>query len=990
MELNISMLRKLLLMLVTVFSFTVLQAQEKAVSGTVTDANDGMGIPGVSVVVKGTTVGTTTDIDGNYMLNVDANSTLVYSFVGYKTQEILVGEQTQINVVLSVETENLSEVVVIGYGQVKKDDATGSVTAISSDDFNKGAITSPQELLSGKTAGVQITSGGGAPGAGSTIRIRGGSSLSASNDPLFVIDGVPVDTEGINGMRNPLNTIHPSDIETFTVLKDASATAIYGSRASNGVIIITTKKGKKGGDLKVGYNGYFSVSTRSDEIDVLDATAYRELFNQQFGSNPNATALLGNADTDWQDEIFQTAISHDHNVSLTGGIKGVPFRASIGYTDQEGILKTSELQRNTASVGFSPSLFDDHLKINVNLKGMYIDNRFADTGAIGSAIAYDPTQPVFDETSPYGGYHTWTVGSTGDPVDIATTNPLALLQMRKDESTVKRSIGNAQFDYKMHFLPELKANLNVGYDYSKSDGTIFVPENASWEYDAQNGGGVDREYSQSKRNKLLDFYFNYVKDLDQIDSRVDAMVGYSWQHFWRSEQTYQTNVAGTIVDNDTDNRTENYLVSFFGRLNYSFKDRYLLTLTVRRDGSSRFADGNKWGTFPSAAFAWKVNEEAFLKNVDVVSDLKLRLGYGVTGQQNITSNDYPYLNSYTFSEANAQYQFGDKFVTTLRPSGYDVNIKWEETTTYNAGLDFGFFNNRITGAVDVYYRKTEDLLNTIPVAAGTNLTNQILTNVGDLENKGIEFEINTRPISTPDLFWEVGFNVTYNKNEITKLTAVDDPNYLGVATGGIAGGVGNNAQIHSVGHASNSFFVWEQVYDANGKPIEGLYVDRNGDGEITEDDKYHYKKAAPSVYLGFSSKLSYKNWDFSFAGRANFNNYVYNNVDSNAGVPGQMYYSAGYLTNVTEDALNTGFNRAQYLSDYYVQDGSFLKLDNITLGYSFNEVFNGKGNIRLYTTVQNVFTITDYEGLDPEVSSGIDNNIYPRPRTFLLGVNIDF
>jgi len=990
MELNISMLRKLLLMLVMVFSFTIIHAQEKVVSGTVTDANDGMGIPGVSVVVKGTTIGTTTDIDGKYTLSVDANSTIVYSFVGYRPQEILVSNQTQINIILSIETENLSEVVVIGYGQVKKEDATGSVTAISSDDFNKGAITSPQELLSGKTAGVQITSGGGAPGSGSTIRIRGGSSLSASNDPLFVIDGVPVDTEGVNGMRNPLNTIHPSDIETFTVLKDASATAIYGSRASNGVIIITTKKGKEGGELKVGYSGYFSVSNKSDEIDVLSATRYKELFNQKFGDNPNATALLGNENTNWQDEIFQTAISQDHNVSLTGGIKGVPFRGSVGYTDQEGILKTSELQRNTASVGFSPSLFDDHLKINVNVKGMYIDNRFADTGAIGSAIAYDPTQPVYDDASPYGGYHTWTVSSTGDPVDIATSNPLALLQLKRDESTVKRSIGNAQFDYKMHFLPELKANLNLGYDYSKSDGNIFVPEYASWEYDAQNGGGVDREYSQSKRNKLLDFYFNYVKDLDQIDSKVDAMIGYSWQNFWRSEKTFQTNVAGNIIDNDTDNKTENYLVSFFGRLNYTFKDRYLMTFTVRRDGSSRFADGNKWGTFPSAAFAWKVNEEAFLKNIDVVSDLKLRLGYGVTGQQNITSNDYPYLNSYTYSEANAQYQFGDRFVTTLRPSGYDVNIKWEETTTYNAGVDFGLFNNRITGAIDVYYRKTEDLLNTIPVAAGTNLTNQILTNVGDLENKGFEFEINTRPISTPDLFWEVGFNVTYNKNKITKLTAVDDPNYLGVATGGISGGVGNNAQIHSVGHASNSFFVWEQVYDANDKPIEGLYVDRNGDGEITEDDKYHYKNAAPSVFLGFSSRLSYKNWDFSFAGRANFNNYVYNNVDSNAGVPGQMYYSAGYLTNVTKDALNTNFDNVQYLSDYYVQDGSFLKLDNITLGYNFNEVFKGKGNLRLYTTVQNVFTITDYEGLDPEVSGGIDNNVYPRPRTFLLGVNIDF
>lgn len=979
---------KIVLFLVALLTFSMGYAQQKTITGKVTDAGNGEPLPGVTIVVKGTTNGTITNFDGAFSLNTEEGQTLAFSFIGYTPQEVLVGSSNVINLELAQSMENLEEVVVIGYGQVKKQDATGSVAAVSSDDFNMGAITSPQELVTGKIAGVQITNGGGAPGAGTTIRIRGGSSLSASNDPLFVIDGVPVDNDGISGMRNPLNTIHPSDIETFTVLKDASATAIYGSRASNGVILITTKKGRKGTPFKISYNGYSSVSTPSGSIDVLNADQFRKLVIEEKGADSNAAALLGSANTDWQDEIFETSISWDHNISATGNIADMPFRASIGYSDQQGILKTSGLNRLTGSFGINPSLFEDHLSINLNLKGMLIDNSFANGGAIGSAVSFDPTKPVYDQGNAYGGYFTWTQPN-GDPNTLSPNNPMALLMMHKDESSVQRSLGNLQFDYKFHFLPELKATLNLGYDYSKSEGTVVDENNAPWTF--SNGGGYKSEYSQDKKNELLDFYLTYAKDLETIDSRIDVMGGYSWQHFWRDNYNYATNGSGSEILNPKNwNPTESYLVSYFGRLNYTFKNRYLLTLTVRQDGTSRFSPDTRWGLFPSAAFAWKIKEESFLKDSKTVSDLKLRLGYGITGQQNIGNNDYPYLPRYTSSVSNARYQFGNEFYTTIRPEGYDANIKWEETTTYNIGIDYGFIDNRITGTIDAYYRKTDDLINFIPVPAGTNLTNMLLTNVGDLENRGVEFSIEGRIISKTDLSWKVGFNATYNENKITKLTATDDPNYLGVFTGGISGAVGNTIQIHSVGKPASSFFVYEQVYNENQKPIEGLYVDRNGDGEITGDDRYHYKKAAPDLFMGFNTMVNYKEWDFSFGGRINLGNYVYNNVWSSGGTLNNLYWSTGYMNNVPTNVLDTRFNNPEFFTDYYVKNASFLRLDNISIGRKFKNLYNDRMDIRLYGTVQNVFVVSQYKGLDPEVGNGIDNNLYPRPRVFMLGVSIDY
>jgi TonB-dependent starch-binding outer membrane protein SusC len=1027
---------KMILILFTLFIGLTGYAQSGVVSGVVTDAGDGATLPGATVVVKGSMQGTVTDIDGKYSISVEPNTIIVFSFIGYESQEILVQPGSTVNVSLVTELTALEEFVVIGYGVQKREDATGSVIAVDEKSFNRGNIVSPTELVAGKIAGVQITSGGGAPGDGATIRIRGGSSLSASNDPLIVIDGVPVDNEGISGMRNPLNTINPNDIETFTVLKDASATAIYGSRASNGVVIITTKKGTKDKPLTIGYTGNFSLSTPIKTIDVLSADQFRKEINDRF---PNQTGLLGDASTNWQDEIYQNAFGMDHNLNFTGGYKNIPYRFSIGYSDQDGILKTDNLQRTTLSANLNPTFFDDHLTVNLSAKYVNVQNQFADRGAIGAAVQYDPTKPIDSDVifNPYytddidgdgtadtvlmpqtdfGGYYAWIQSNGTDiPVEQGSANPVALLNLRDDQSDVNRFIGNVQLDYKFHFLPDLRANLNLGYDYSKSSGDVIVPDFAPWSYNPINGGGTLNYYEQEKKNELLDFYLNYVKNVESIKSRFDLMAGYSWQHFYRSNYSVNGNYSRDFTIDPVDGRpgvfsknffgepkrtfgidtvnapTESYLVSFFGRLNYTFNEKYLLTFTLRNDGTSRFSPDTRWGLFPSAAFAWKILDEPWMQSLDVLSQLKFRLGWGVTGQQNIGQGDYPYLPRYTQSNQFAQYQLGNQWYFTLRPEGYDYNIKWEETTTLNFGLDFGFANDRVYGSIDYYKRETKDLINFIPVPAGTNLTNFILTNIGNLENEGLEFAITTRPVSTDDMFWELGFNATFNRNEITKLTATDDPDYLGVETGGISGGVGNNIQMHSVGQPASSFFVYEQVYDVDGLPIQGMYVDRNGDGEITAADRYHFKKPAPDVFLGINSSFSYKNWDFSFAGRANIGNYVYNNVASENGVFERLYRPEGpYLGNITTSVYETNFINPQYLSDHFIVDGSFFRMDNISLSYLFPGVINGRADLRISATVNNAFIITDYDGIDPEISNGIDNRLYPRPRTYVLGLNLQF
>ncbi len=957
-------------------------AQNRNISGTVVDSQNNEPIVGANILVKGTLTGTVTDFDGKYSLTVPSGSTVVvFSFVGYDTQEITLGASSVIDIRL-VSGKVLDEVVVIGYGVAKKEDLTGSVTQVTSKSFNEGAVNTPEQLIVGRVAGVQVTSAGGAPGGGNTIRIRGGSSLTANNDPLIVIDGIPVDA-GISGSQNPLNTINPNDIESFTILKDASATAIYGSRASNGVIIITTKKGKTG-PVQLSYSGDFNIAQSAKRLEPLTADEFRTLVNEI--GTAQQIALLGDANTDWQDAIYQTATGTDHNLSAAGSIGDMlPYRVSLGFTNQAGILKTSNMDRYSGALSLSPKLLDEHLSINLNAKASMVKNRFADVGTIGNALIFDPTQPVMTGNDAFGGYFEW-LNSAGEPSVLAPRNPLARLEQREDLSTVNRFIGNAQFDYKFHFLPELRANLNVGMDRATGEGTVSVPLDAASEF--YNGeGGMDNSYAETKTNRLLDFYLNYGKTVNSIKSKFDVTAGYSYQGFHVENEFLTRDISGSRSDT-VDYEGEYVLISFFGRLNYTLNDRYLLTVTLRNDGSSRFSEDNRWGLFPSVALAWNVARENFLADSKVLTDLKLRVGYGVTGQQDI-GGFYPYLPRYTAGLDNAQYQFGNQFITTLRPEGYDANIKWEETTTWNAGIDFGFANNRINGTLDFYQRKTEDLLNFISVPAGTNLTNQLVTNIGNMDNRGVEFSLNGNVVNKNDWSWDVGFNITGQHTEITNLTLNDDPTFIGNPTGGISGGVGNNIQIHSVGYTPNSFFVFKQVYDANGKPVEGLYEDLNNDGQITELDKYRYNKPAPDVFLGFNTMLRYKNFDLSAVIRGNVNNYVYNNISSDRGIK-FVGNQLEFVNNTLSTALEDGFTSSEYFSDHYVENASFMRIDNITLGYAFDKLFTNRFNGRIYATAQNVAVMTNYTGLDPEVSNGIDNNIYPRPRTFLVGLNLNF
>ncbi|RIJ43172.1 TonB-dependent receptor [Pontibacter oryzae] len=963
--------------------------QEQTVRGTVKDAS-GTSLPGVAVVVKGTTRGTSTDLNGNFNIAVPANATLVFSYIGFQQQEVAVGNQAAFNITLQTDTKALQEVVVVGYGTQKKSDVTGAVTAVTSEDFVKGQNTTPEQLIQGKVAGVQITTNGGAPGSGSRIRIRGGASLTASNDPLIVIDGVPVDNAATSGAANPLNFLNPNDIESFNVLKDASATAIYGSRASNGVIIITTKKGKAGQKLSVNLSSQNSLSVINKKIDVLSADEFRDVVNAN--GSETQRALLGNASTDWQDLIYQDAFTTDNNVSVSGAYKMLPFRVSAAYLNQEGVLKTSQFERYTGSISLNPTFFDEHLKVNANYKGAKTNSQFADQGAIGAAVAFDPTQPVYATNNfgkDYGGYFQW-LDSKGLYNPLATRNPVSMLEQRKDRGEAYRSIGNVQLDYKFHFLPELHANLNLGYDRSESDGYTLTP--ANYAPDASSGGRRT-QFEQTKTNELVEFYLNYAKELAGLDSRIEATAGYSFQDFENNKPRFvATNAEGVPLSNVEAGLPENEIYrlrSYFGRVNYALKDRYLLTATVRLDGSSRFSSDNRWGTFPALALAWRINEEDFLKNSNTVSNLKLRLGFGVTGQQDIGSNFFPYLPRYSYSDNTAQYQLGDQFYNLYRPEGYDTGLKWEETQTWNAGIDFGFLNNRITGSLDYFFKDTKDLLALVAVAAGTNLTNELITNVGNLEARGIEAVLNFVPVDTDKITWNVGLNGTYQKREITSLSKVDNPDFEGYFVGGIAGGNDNRIQINTVGYAPNTFYVYKQVYDANGKPIEGLYADVNGDGEFNEKDKYRYKNAEPKVYLGINSDVSYNNWTLSFVARGSLGNYMYNNVYSNNGSYKAFSFS-NYLTNVSSNVNETEFDNFQLFSDYYMENASFLRMENISLGYDFGRLFNDAVALRLSANAQNVFVITKYNGLDPEIAGGIDNNFYPRPRVYTLGVNIGF
>lgn len=1013
-------------LLLTVSSF----AQTNAVKGHVKDAS-GEPIMGATITVNGKAVGIT-DMDGNFSVDAAPGAKITFTYLGMTPQTVKASKE--MNITMSDDSKSLNEVVVIGYGVAKKSDLTGSVTAIKPDSKNKGVVVNAQDMLTGKVAGVNITSNDGTPGGGAKIRVRGGSSLNASNDPLIVIDGLAMDNDGVKGLSNLLSVVNPQDIESFSVLKDASATAIYGSRGSNGVIIITTKKGRKGQKPTVSYSGSITISEKKNTIDVLNADEFRANVERLYGKDSEAYSALGTANTNWQDLIYRTAISHDHNITVSGAAKSLPYRVSVGYTDQQGIVKTSDFKRATASLNLNPSFFQDHLTLNLNAKGMYARTLYTDGAVVSSAVRMDPTQDPYNFTSEYhknqlrdkdgnslldqtlknyGGYFQWSkkaeYGDNTWPFTYDSTtqmpNPLSLLDQGSQIAHSRSFIGSADIDYKVHGFEDLRLHATLGADISKGrQSQSFATSCTNALYYGSYGGE-----EILKRNLSLSAYAQYYKDFNKIH-HFDIMAGYEWQHFWRSknndyvgyypETNNDASLAGTERPHTPySEKSESYLVSFFGRANYTLLDRYFLTATVRDDGSSRFKE--HWAWFPSFAFAWKANEEAFLKNANWLSDLKLRLGYGKTGQQAGSIGDYEWIPSYSISTGTNGFYPVTGTGELYRPNNYRPDLKWETTSTYNVGLDWGILDQRLSGSVDWYYRKTTDLLNYAPLSSMAGYKNQAWQNIGSLKNTGVEAAITWRAIQTKDWFWTMTYNFTYNKNEITDLNGVSE-NGAPVVNTNIKVGDGSGAylQANQVGYAMNSYYVYQQVYDKNGKPIENCVVDRNGDGKINESDKYLYKSPAAPVTMGFSSRLEYKNWDFGFSLRASIGNYVYNNVEqsmSNMNTGEWFSNSLKYFSNRMKSTVERNWQTYEItskLSDYYVKNASFLKCDNITLGYSFNNLFKSSGwhglSGRAYATASNVFTITNYDGLDPEVGDGNDNNLYPRPFSVVVGLSLNF
>lgn len=1013
-------------LLLTVSSF----AQTNAVKGHVKDAS-GEPIMGATITVNGKAVGIT-DMDGNFSVDAAPGAKITFTYLGMTPQTVKAS--SNMNITLEDDSKALNEVVVIGYGVAKKSDLTGSVTAIKPDSKNKGVVVNAQDMLTGKVAGVNITSNDGTPGGGAKIRVRGGSSLNASNDPLIVIDGLAMDNDGVKGLSNLLSVVNPQDIESFSVLKDASATAIYGSRGSNGVIIITTKKGRKGQKPTVSYSGSITISEKKNTIDVLNADEFRATVEKLYGKDSEAYSALGTANTNWQDLIYRTAISHDHNITVSGAAKSLPYRVSVGYTDQQGIVKTSDFKRATASLNLNPSFFQDHLTLNLNAKGMYARTLYTDGSVVSAAVRMDPTQDPYNFTSEYhknqlrdkdgnslldrtlknyGGYFQWSkkaeYGDNTWPFTYDSTtqmpNPLSLLDQGSQIAHSRSFIGSADIDYKVHGFEDLRLHATLGADISKGrQSQSFATSCTNALYYGSYGGE-----EILKRNLSLSAYAQYYKDFNKIH-HFDIMAGYEWQHFWRSknndyvgyypETNNDASLAGTERPHTPySEKSESYLVSFFGRANYTLLDRYFLTATVRDDGSSRFKE--HWAWFPSFAFAWKANEEAFLKNANWLSDLKLRLGYGKTGQQAGSIGDYEWIPSYSISTGTNGFYPVTGTGELYRPNNYRPDLKWETTSTYNVGLDWGIMDQRLSGSVDWYYRKTTDLLNYAPLSSMAGYKNQAWQNIGSLKNTGVEAAITWRAIQTKDWFWTMTYNFTYNKNEITDLNGVSE-NGAPVVNTNIKVGDGSGAylQANQVGYAMNSYYVYQQVYDKNGKPIENCVVDRNGDGKINESDKYLYKSPAAPVTMGFSSRLEYKNWDFGFSLRASIGNYVYNNVEqsmSNMNTGEWFSNSLKYFSNRMKSTVERNWQTYEItskLSDYYVKNASFLKCDNITLGYSFNNLFKSSGwhglSGRAYATASNVFTITNYDGLDPEVGDGNDNNLYPRPFSVVVGLSLNF
>lgn len=979
--------RSLLLVALFVIGCLQLMAQTRTIKGEVTDAQNGEALIGATVMVEGEKGGTVTDFDGNFSLQVSSSAKKIkVSYIGYIDKVLSISDNMKVK--LESDSKALADVVVIGYGTARKSDLTGSVATVKSKDFNKGLVSSPEQLINGKVSGVQIMSNSGSASAGSTIRVRGGASLNASNDPLIVLDGVPLEQGGISGnSSNFLSMINPSDIESMTVLKDASSTAIYGSRASNGVIIITTKKGQQGA-VKVNFNTTNSLQTRAQMVDMLSRDEFVNVINQ-FGTD-NQKSLLGTANTDWNDEVYHTAFGTDNNLSVSGSIdKWLPFRVSVGYYNQSGLVRKDNVERWTGNVVLTPSFFQDHLKLTINAKGTLNNNSFNNGGAVWAAATFNPTIPVYSGNDKYGGYNE-ALDADGYPVNAGVRNPRGLVDLYDSKSKVSRFIGSMNVDYKVHFLPELKLHATVGADYAKGDGTIYVPAYAAQSYNKDESlGGSDYKYGpQKNENRLLTLYANYAKYFEDIKSNVDLTAGYDYQ-YWKSTTPlyYTKSAAGTNLSTVKASDYRHVMLSYYGRINYSFDGKYLLTATVRRDASSRFSKDTRWGTFPSVALGWTLTEEPWLKNQKVLSNLKLRASYGVTGQQEGIGN-YNYLPVYTSSVTGAEALINGQYITTYRPEAYVSDLKWETTTSWNFGLDFGFLNGRIGGAIDFYTRKTKDLLASVPTAAGTNFSKTILTNVGNVDSKGIEVSLNATPIQTKDWEWNLSYNFTWQNMKVKNLSLTKGGSQTNVKVGPSIDAY--QFQVLSEGYEPYMFYVYHQLYDSKtGKPIEGAYADLNNDGEINESDLYRYHSPAPKYIMGLSTSLRYKQLTLGMSFRANIDNYVYNGMGMSTGAFETVSYNNSQLNNLNTSFLKTGFKTRQYLSDYYVENASFLKLDNLSLSYNVGKI-NKWASLTVSAMVQNVFTITGYSGTDPEVPNGMDNSFYPRPRTYSVSLGLQF
>ena len=979
--------RSLLLVALLVIGCLQLMAQTRTIKGEVTDAQNGEALIGATVMVEGEKGGTVTDFDGNFSLQVSSSAKKIkVSYIGYIDKVLSISDNMKVK--LESDSKALADVVVIGYGTARKSDLTGSVATVKSKDFNKGLVSSPEQLINGKVSGVQIMSNSGSASAGSTIRVRGGASLNASNDPLIVLDGVPLEQGGISGnSSNFLSMINPSDIESMTVLKDASSTAIYGSRASNGVIIITTKKGQQGA-VKVNFNTTNSLQTRAQMVDMLSRDEFVNVINQ-YGS-ANQKSLLGTANTDWNDEVYRTAFGTDNNLSVSGSIdKWLPFRVSVGYYNQSGLVRKDNVERWTGNVVLTPSFFQDHLKLTINAKGTLNNNSFNNGGAVWAAATFNPTIPVYSGNDKYGGYNE-ALDADGVPVNAGVRNPRGLVDLYDSKSKVSRFIGSMDVDYKVHFLPDLKLHATVGADYAKGDGTVYVPAYAAQSYNKDESlGGSDYKYGpQKNENRLLTLYANYAKYFEDIKSNVDLTAGYDYQ-YWKSTTPlyYTKSAAGTNLSTVKASDYRHVMLSYYGRINYSFDGKYLLTATVRRDASSRFSKDTRWGTFPSVALGWTLTEEPWLKNQKVLSNLKLRASYGVTGQQEGIGN-YNYLPVYTYSVTGAEAFINGQYINTYRPEAYVSDLKWETTTSWNFGLDFGFLNGRIGGAIDFYTRKTKDLLASVPTAAGTNFSKTILTNVGNVDSKGIEVSLNATPIQTKDWEWNLSYNFTWQNMKVKNLSLTKGGSQTNVKVGPSIDAY--QFQVLSEGYEPYMFYVYHQLYDSKtGKPIEGAYADLNNDGEINDADLYRYHSPAPKYIMGLSTSLRYKQLTLGMSFRANIDNYVYNGMGMSTGAFETVSYNNSQLNNLNTSFLKTGFKTRQYLSDYYVENASFLKLDNLSLSYNVGKI-NKWASLTVSAMVQNVFTITGYSGTDPEVPNGMDNSFYPRPRTYSVSLGLQF